>query len=94
MACSLGSASTSYVGRPARLASPCVSHVRCRNVALTVCGKAKPTKAADFRGLTNEEIDKEVYECQRKLMDLRFAQKTRKVRSHFLSVALGGAHER
>ncbi len=41
---------------------------------------AKPTKAADFRGLTNEEIDKEVYVCRRKLLDCRIAQKTRKVR--------------
>ena len=41
---------------------------------------AKPTKAADFRGLSNEEIDKAVSESKRALFDMRIAQKTRQVR--------------
>lgn len=41
---------------------------------------AKPTKAADFRGLTNEDIDKAVAESKRALFDMRIAQKTRQVR--------------
>ena len=41
---------------------------------------AKPTKAADFRGLSNDEIDKAVAESKRALFDMRIAQKTRQVR--------------
>lgn len=40
---------------------------------------AKPTKAADFRGLSNEEIDAAVAESKRALFDMRIAQKTRQV---------------
>ena len=41
---------------------------------------AKPTKAADFRGLSNDEIDTAVAESKRALFDMRIAQKTRQVR--------------
>lgn len=40
---------------------------------------AKPTKAADFCGLSNEEIDTAVAESKRALFDMRIAQKTRQV---------------
>ena len=42
-----------------------------------VIAMAKPSKAADMRGLSEEEINAEVYKCKRALFDLRVAQKTR-----------------
>ena len=55
---------------------------------------AKPTKAADFRGLSNEEIDKAVAESKRALFDMRIAQKTRQVRKRGWSHApLEGSQE-
>ena len=44
---------------------------------------AKATKAADLRGLTTEDIQKQIYESKRALFDLRVAQKTRKVLQSF-----------
>ncbi|KAK9841745.1 hypothetical protein WJX81_000253 [Elliptochloris bilobata] len=38
---------------------------------------AKPTKASDLRGLSEEELNAEVYKCKRALFDLRVAQRTR-----------------
>ena len=46
---------------------------------------AKPTKAAEFRSLSEEEIEKEIYDCQSSLFFARIAQKQRKVRSHLTS---------
>lgn len=43
---------------------------------------AKPSKAADLRGLSEEEISAEVYKCKRALFDLRVAQKTRQASAH------------
>ena len=54
---------------------------------------AKPTKAADFRGLSNEEIDKAVAESKRALFDMRIAQKTRQVRRRWSRGSLKGSHE-
>lgn len=48
--------------------------LRCATV-----GMAKPTKAAEFRDLSNEAIEKEIYDCQRALLDQRIAQGSRKV---------------
>lgn len=42
--------------------------------------QAKPTKAVDFRGLSDDEIDQEVDKCQRELFRLRFVQARREVR--------------
>lgn len=42
-----------------------------------VVSMAKPTKAADLRGMSEEEVNAEVYKCKRALFDLRVAQKTR-----------------
>jgi hypothetical protein len=41
---------------------------------------AKPTKAADFRSLTDEQIKQEVADGKKALFKLRMAQKTRQVR--------------
>lgn len=46
--------------------------VRCLVLAM-----AKPTKAAEFRGLSAEQIDQEVATAKRALFDLRLKQKTR-----------------
>ena len=54
----------------------------CRQICSTVC-MAKPTKAAEFRSLSEEEIEKEIYDCQSSLFFARIAQKQRKVRLHF-----------
>lgn len=40
---------------------------------------AKPTKAAELRNLSNEEIEKELNECQRSLLKLRWNKAGRKV---------------
>jgi len=53
---------------------------------------AKPTKAADFRGLSNDEIDTAVAESKRALFDMRIAQKTRQVRRRWFRASLGGSH--
>lgn len=55
--------------------------------AASVVVAAKPTKAADFRGLSNEEIDTAVAESKRALFDMRIAQRTRQVR--FPSISSG-----
>ena len=47
-----------------------------------VVAMAKPSKAADLRGLSEEEISAEVYKCKRALFDLRVAQKTRQASAH------------
>lgn len=49
---------------------------------------AKPTKAADFRGLEADALDAAVAESRRALFDLRIAQRTRQVR--VVGVARGG----
>lgn len=49
---------------------------------------AKPTKAAEFRSLSEEEIEKEIYDCQSSLFFARIAQKQRKVRLHFQKVSV------
>ena len=51
---------------------------------------AKPTKAADFRGLSNAEIDTAVAESKRALFDMRIAQKTRQVRILLSHASLRG----
>lgn len=51
--------------------------------AASVVVAAKPTKAADFRGLSNDEIDAAVAESKRALFDMRIAQRTRQVRPSF-----------
>ena len=45
----------------------------------SVVVEAKKTKAAEFRGMTAEQIDAEVEKCRRALLDLRFKQRTRQV---------------
>lgn len=82
MAANLGWANTTFFGRPCRLGNAGLKPGVSRSAVISVSAMAKPTKASEFRGLTNEEIDKEVYICQRKLLDLRIAQKTRKVWTH------------
>eukprot|EP00884_Botryococcus_braunii_P018850 jgi/Botrbrau1/5649/Bobra.55_1s0037.1 len=78
MASSLGWACTSFAGRPCRSGCTGLRPSASRSMVVSVSAKTKPTKASEFRGLTNEEIDKEVFNCQRRLLDLRIAQKTRK----------------
>ena len=39
----------------------------------------KPSKAADLRSLSDEELSAEVYKSKRAMFDLRVAQKTRQV---------------
>ena len=63
----------------ARLAT---GHARPRAAVLAM---AKPSKAADMRGLSEEEISAEVYKCKRALFDLRVAQKTRQASAHWTS---------
>ena len=41
---------------------------------------AKPSKAADLRSLSDEDIEKQVYDCKKALLDMRIAQASRKVR--------------
>ena len=61
-----------------RLAS--VSAVR-RPFSSVVC-LAKPPRAADFRGLSREQIEEEVTAAKRALFDLRVKQRTRQVSCH------------
>ena len=61
-----------------------VAHPRCSGPRFAPSGPlrvvaAKPTKAADFRPLSEEDLQTAVRESERALLTLRIAQKTRKV---------------
>lgn len=59
---------------PRRLAAP------TRRASAVAPLAAKPTKAAEFRGLDDAAIDAAVAESKRALFDMRIAQRTRQVR--------------
>lgn len=64
----------SFAGRPLRqqMASP--APARCRTPLAVM---AKLSKAADFRGLSQEQIHEQVQTAKRELFDLRIKQKTK-----------------
>ena len=48
---------------------------------------AKLSKAADFRGLSQEQIHEQVQAAKRELFDLRMKQKTKQVRASWRNTA-------
>eukprot|EP00242_Pyramimonas_sp_CCMP2087_P004982 CAMPEP_0198219018 /NCGR_PEP_ID=MMETSP1445-20131203/72255_1 /TAXON_ID=36898 /ORGANISM="Pyramimonas sp., Strain CCMP2087" /LENGTH=124 /DNA_ID=CAMNT_0043896303 /DNA_START=86 /DNA_END=460 /DNA_ORIENTATION=+ len=64
---------SAFAGR-VQFAAP-VKQTTSRAAMPAVAGKL--AKAADFRGLSPEEIDKEVYTCKRALFDLRLKKAIR-----------------
>ena len=48
---------------------------------------AKRTRAEDFRSLSEEDIEKEIYECHKSILFARIAQKQRKVPAHQFSLS-------
>jgi hypothetical protein len=73
--------------RPAPRLAPATSGRRSVAVAPLA---AKPTKAADFRSLSDEDIKAAVSEGKTALFKLRMAQKTRQVRKERERVGKGG----
>lgn len=67
----------SFTGRPLRQQMAAPASARCRTpLAVT----AKLSQAADFRGLSQEQIHEQVQAAKRELFDLRIKQRTKQVR--------------
>ncbi len=75
-----GAQSCFRCGSAARLAQRARLPPAPARQGMAVLAMAKPTKAGDLRGLSDEELGAEVYKSKRALFDLRVAQKTRQVR--------------
>ena len=72
----LESSRCSLAGRPLRQQMAAPASARCRTpLAVT----AKLSKAADFRGLSQEQINEQVQAAKRELFDLRIKQRTKQV---------------
>lgn len=71
-----------FAGRPLSLQTRQMAAPAQSRTPLTV--EAKRSKAADFRGLSQEQIKEQVQAAKRELFDLRVKQRTKQVRSHLL----------
>ncbi|KAK9789961.1 hypothetical protein WJX73_005915 [Symbiochloris irregularis] len=57
---------------PQHSASPLLARRPLLATRTTLAVQAKPTRAAEFRSLSEEEIDQQVEECKKELFRLRF----------------------
>jgi Ribosomal L29 protein len=68
----------SFAGQSLRKQMAAPASARCRT---PLAVEAKRSKAADFRGLSQEQIQEQVQEAKRGLFDLRIKQRTKQVRA-------------
>lgn len=78
--CHMRSASLHPLLRPRSLPRPVCRAANPVVAAAEASEKRPKTKASDFKGMSQEQIDEEVRKEQRALFDLRIAQRTKQVR--------------